>query len=694
MNDERVNARLLAAVFVLLLATIWLQPRAAPLVEHDETRYAEISREMLASGDFVVPRLNGVVYYEKPPLLYWANAGAMRVFGPTPWAAKLPTRLAGLLGFVAIYVWVRRESDRLRALLAVVIAAGAPLGWGTAHINTMDGLLTLFLTLAILTAHGAVATPSVRRGFLLACSAGAACGLAFLTKGLIGILFPTAIVGIWAWRTHRVRSYLGVAPVMALAATAVVGPWIAIAARRSPEYLQVLLIREHFERYTSTIHQRHEPMFFSVVILMLAMAPVLGVFLTSLFRRRTPLTESETLLVAWFSCIVLFFSLSSSQLPSYVAPAVPAVSAFVAIRFAERRITLGAWALQATLTTLLLIGLLVGALRALPVLDDGVRQILALGALVLLAAVWMAVAVARRNAWAGAALTFLGCATFYAALVVSWPRSIPALEMRELLSTIRRERASRGAELVMYRTFPRGVPWLVKSAVPFVGVAGELDDGARAVTDPNHPIVWTETRFWARWKQGLPTMALIRAGDVPHFERRAGRVPFIAGRVERSLLVSNFAPARVWSEEPTTSTALYAPGVDPKSVSVSIAAVPAKMLSAAMRELRGELIVQARRERVDRGHTWEFATFGRIPRVVEFAESGELVYVEELFGKRELPRAVVAELRRLEPRGAVQFARREARRDGQLDRFEIVVSSDGGLREIEIDESGWSKHKP
>src|SRR5262245_6797948 len=97
--------RTLGAALLLLAAMVWLEPAGSGLAEPDETRYAEIPREMLAAGDLLVPRLNGVPYFEKPPLLYWLNAASLRVFGETPWAARLPTRLAGtgtvLLVFLA-----------------------------------------------------------------------------------------------------------------------------------------------------------------------------------------------------------------------------------------------------------------------------------------------------------------------------------------------------------------------------------------------------------------------------------------------------------------------------------------------------------------------------------------------------------------------------------------------------------------
>ena len=135
MTSRQRQEWLLGVVLALLVVTIWAQPPGSPLVEHDETRYAEIAREMLASGDYTVPHLNGVEWYLKPPLLFWTGAASMRVFGETPWAARLPSRLAGIGTISVLLLWVAGESDRRRGLLAAVIAAGTPLGWGIALSN-------------------------------------------------------------------------------------------------------------------------------------------------------------------------------------------------------------------------------------------------------------------------------------------------------------------------------------------------------------------------------------------------------------------------------------------------------------------------------------------------------------------------------------------------------------------------------
>ena len=104
---------------------ILFEPAGSGLAEPDETRYAEIPREMLAARDFVVPRLNGLPYFEKPPLLYWSNAAALRVLGQTPWAARLPTRIAGL-GTTLMLVVSRRDGRRREGLAAGILLLARP----------------------------------------------------------------------------------------------------------------------------------------------------------------------------------------------------------------------------------------------------------------------------------------------------------------------------------------------------------------------------------------------------------------------------------------------------------------------------------------------------------------------------------------------------------------------------------------
>ncbi|HXU44122.1 MAG TPA: glycosyltransferase family 39 protein, partial [Thermoanaerobaculia bacterium] len=115
---------LLAAGVALLLGP-HLGRRA--LWEPDEGRYAEIPREMVESGDYLTPRINGIKYFEKPPLAYWAAAGAIRIAGPSETAVRTPLALFALLGCAAVYAAGRRLFGRRAGLWAAAVLLTSPL---------------------------------------------------------------------------------------------------------------------------------------------------------------------------------------------------------------------------------------------------------------------------------------------------------------------------------------------------------------------------------------------------------------------------------------------------------------------------------------------------------------------------------------------------------------------------------------
>ena len=141
-----VRDQLLLFTCLALAAAVWIEPPGSWLAEPDEPRYAEIPREMLATHDFVVPRLNGVPYFEKPPLLYWANAASLAVLGETPFAARLPTRLAGLGTALLLLFAVARMWGRTAGLFAFAFFLMSPLAFTFSRLNLTDGVLTFFFT--------------------------------------------------------------------------------------------------------------------------------------------------------------------------------------------------------------------------------------------------------------------------------------------------------------------------------------------------------------------------------------------------------------------------------------------------------------------------------------------------------------------------------------------------------------------
>src|SRR5215207_5578797 len=206
--DPDARARRFSLLVVLLLPAALLYPtRNFYLLEPDEGRYAQIPKEMLNGGSWVVPTLQGEPYLDKPPLMYWLVALSYRVFGVTPEAARLVPALCVHATILAVYLIGRRSIGERAAFWAALLLSVAPGFVSVARLLLLDGLLTLCVTVSVLCGFEAVRTGTLKRGWWFA--AALASGLGFLTKGPISevLLF----VPLWAFSflasgsTARVR---------------------------------------------------------------------------------------------------------------------------------------------------------------------------------------------------------------------------------------------------------------------------------------------------------------------------------------------------------------------------------------------------------------------------------------------------------------------------------------------------------
>ncbi len=345
---------------------------AAPLIDPDEGRYAEIPREMLVRGDFVTPTLNYVKYFEKPPLLYWVNAGSMAIFGQNEFAARLPSALSGLFTVLLTYLAGRRLFNRRTAVTGALILGSCAAFLFQSRIILTDMLLTFCLSAALFSFLLAVRSSERHRTNLyrlfFIC-----CGLAVLTKGLIGIVLPGGII-FWYLLLGRRWYILKEIPWFSglLLFALVTVPWFILVSQANPEFPHFFFIREHFQRYTSTIHKRSQPFWFFLPILLLTMLPwsfFLPGSLGKAWQQRHSDRGTTLFLLLWPLVIILFFSLSSSKLIPYILPTFAPLSLLVAHRLMAHWHTRRPdyTAAQATLALILL---LVGvALAILPLLS-------------------------------------------------------------------------------------------------------------------------------------------------------------------------------------------------------------------------------------------------------------------------------------------------------------------------------------
>lgn len=334
MTEIYKSKSLVWGLFLIFCAVWFYALGARTLVPTDEGRYAEMAREMVVTGDWITPRLNGIKYFEKPPLQTWMNALTFKAFGLGEWQARLWTGLCGLFG-ILMTAWAGTRVFGARVGFHGGLVLASTFFWAAlGHVNTLDmglsGMMTLTLG-ALLLAQRDDATERERRNWMLACWAGMA--LAVLSKGLIGIVLPGAVLVLYTllsrdWRIWK-RLHFGAGLLLFFA---VATPWFVLVSLKNPEFPNFFFIHEHFQRFTSKVHHRAGPWYYFIPILLLGIVPWLGVLPQSLWSARDKPHgfQPKKMLLVWAVFIFFFFSISGSKLPSYILPIFPALALLIA----------------------------------------------------------------------------------------------------------------------------------------------------------------------------------------------------------------------------------------------------------------------------------------------------------------------------------------------------------------------------
>ena len=244
-------------VLLALLALLWfggLGQRS--LIHPDEGRYAEIPREMLATGDWLTPRLNAIKYFEKPPLQYWATATGFAAFGLSEWSARLWPALTGFLTALLVAFTGRRLFGRDAGIAAGVITLGNIYFFAMGQVITLDMGLTFFMTAMLCATLIAQSGMGSRRRWMLLAWASAA--LAMLSKGLIALALPGAALVLFTlvardpaiWR--RLEIGWGLVVFLLIAA-----PWFIVVSIVNPEFPEFFFLHEHFARFTGDTFYAH-----------------------------------------------------------------------------------------------------------------------------------------------------------------------------------------------------------------------------------------------------------------------------------------------------------------------------------------------------------------------------------------------------------------------------------------------------
>ncbi|MGC8521704.1 MAG: phospholipid carrier-dependent glycosyltransferase [Steroidobacteraceae bacterium] len=352
----------------VLLAAIWFATlQIRPMFDPDEGRYAEIPREMLVTGNWVTPRLDGLKYFEKPALQYWATASVYSVFGVSNWSSRLWTVGLGFGCLALIYAWLARLYDRRAAIAAVALLAMSPYFGIIGHLDLLDAGLCFWLTAMVLAfTRAQCATPGsgTERNWMLVSWAMAA--LALLTKGLeVYVLAGLALISYSAlerdarpWR--RLHLLTGI-PLMVL----IGAPWFVVVSLRNPAFAHYFFIDQHFERFLTDRARRVEPWWYFIALLVIgafAWLVPLARAARAAWRDPGPVPHFKPLkfLLLYSLLTVIFFSISDSKLATYILPIFPPIAALTGVYLTRRPGALArtAW-VAAGLATFVAVGLLV-----------------------------------------------------------------------------------------------------------------------------------------------------------------------------------------------------------------------------------------------------------------------------------------------------------------------------------------------
>lgn len=323
------------SLIAIALVVSFIKLGSVTLFDYDEAVFAEVTKEMLQSGDWITPNYNGEAHFDKPILFYWVMAVSYKLFGINEFGARFPSALASVLLILSIFFFVRRFRGREAGVYAAASLLLSLYFLVYSRAAVIDMIMILFMTLSLFSFYlslmqkkEGVPGAGPKRyiyGFYLFSA------LAFLAKGLIGIVFPFGIIILFLLITE---GGAGIKKVLSLKGTIlfliIAAPWyIAQLMINGMEFIQQFFIKHHFARYVDVNSGHEGPVYYYIAALLVGLFPGIA-FLPAGIRRTFRERDRLSLFVfIWFISVLAFFSFSTTKLPNYILPAVPAAAILI-----------------------------------------------------------------------------------------------------------------------------------------------------------------------------------------------------------------------------------------------------------------------------------------------------------------------------------------------------------------------------
>lgn len=428
-----VGVLAVSAITYLLLAGGWGKFSRA------EVFFAECAKEMIAAGNWMVPLFHNQAFFDKPILSYWAILSSFSLLGINHLTARIPSCLGALTTIALIALTGRQLFGARAGVIAGMALSTSAMYMSFAAMCMSDVFLVLFNTAALVFLYLGSECSCQRKQTFLWFLGSVASGLAFLTKGPIGILFPFATFLTYLAVTKNLRLIRPIHCLTAIISILFIGmPWFLSMYFSHPEGLWHFFLRENVQRFAGSTYDSHQPIWFMVHSLVTGFAPWSLLLIVSAFdmmRKLKEGTATRPLIFWWLSVVIIigFFSLSRGKIDYYALPAYPACALLAAAAFSEwieNRAKLS-WAVSAMMATVLIAGAFIVA-RLLPPLFGNMTDC-ALWPLTLLAFGLSAMFFAlRRQPFRSVTATFLGIA---ATGMVTAYNAFPLLDRKQPMYT-------------------------------------------------------------------------------------------------------------------------------------------------------------------------------------------------------------------------------------------------------------------
>lgn len=320
------------AISLIFFYALWIG--SYPLFTPDEGRYSEVAREMIVTGDYITPRLNGIAFLDKPILYYWLQASAIQLFGLKEWSLRFWPACMGIMGSIVVYITGRILFNRRTGIISAVILATSPLYFGASHYANLDLEVAVLVSSALLFFITAMNTPSQRSRSIFLILAYVFSALAVLTKGLIGIAFPVMIIGSWIVLLNRWNLLLQIRLIIGLVLFIIIAaPWYVLAQQANPQFFNYFFVLQQFSRFlTKADFNNQTTTWFYVPIVLTGFLPWTCFIFQAVFQHVKSIWQdkqkysSELFIITWFVIVFTFFSIPKSKTIGYILPVFPALS--------------------------------------------------------------------------------------------------------------------------------------------------------------------------------------------------------------------------------------------------------------------------------------------------------------------------------------------------------------------------------